>query len=137
GGLKMIEDLGKRDPVTDADIIKFLSDFKLPVPVVTDAGAVASVRRLIADVRPQRPFAVRDKFIEGLQSYLPGSSQLTLDLKIRKAHPELWRTKQVNDFLAGIWAQSYGIIYLDAIDWFRRIQWVARIICIATAAAAV
>src|SRR5688572_6914446 len=45
GGVAMIEHLARRDPPTDAEIAAFLESFKLPVRIVTDAGAIAGVRR--------------------------------------------------------------------------------------------
>ena len=34
-----------------------------------------------------------------------------LDDRVRLADPELWRTKQLSDFCAGIWAQVFGPEY--------------------------
>jgi hypothetical protein len=135
-GLRMIEGLGQRKPLSDESIIKFLSDFKLPVPVVTDAGAVASVRSLVADAQPSMPFVVREHFIDALgPRCISAASMTVLDDSIRRNNRELWRTKQVSDFLSGIWAQGYGVIYLNAIQWFWRIQTIARITCIGLLAA--
>jgi len=34
-----------------------------------------------------------------------------LDAYVRTADPELWRTKQLNDFCCGVWAQVFGPEY--------------------------
>ncbi|MGB7156715.1 MAG: hypothetical protein WBD40_01535 [Tepidisphaeraceae bacterium] len=138
-GVAMVEQLGRRDPLTDEDVIAFLAGFKLPVPTVTDAGAIAGVRRLLDDVQPARPLLVRADVATSLRSCVEGNlATMTraeqaaefarFDANVRATDPQLWRSKQVSDFLAGIWAQGYGQIYLDGIDGFFRIQRVARIV---------
>ena len=133
-GLRIIDGLAQREPLTDADIVDFLSGFKLPVAVATDAGAVESVRRLLADTqRPPRPFAVRgDAVVQALRRHVTPATRTMrqLDDAVRAADPELWRSKQVNDFLGGVWAQAYGRIYLDGIDWLMRIRAAARVVLI-------
>ena len=52
----------------------------------------------------------------------------TLDDDLRRANFELWRTKQVSDFLAGIWAQGYGQVYESAINYLLLSQQIARIV---------
>ena len=42
--LKMLKELGAKDAPTDDDVREFLRQYKLHYAVVTDAGAVASVR---------------------------------------------------------------------------------------------
>jgi hypothetical protein len=141
-GIAMVERLGRSKELSDADIVAFLAGFKLPVPTATDAGAVAGVRRLLADVDvSHEPFLVRGDVSTSLLSGVEGNiSTMTraeqaaefaqFDAHVRAADPELWRSKQVSDFLAGIWAQGYGQIYLDGINGFFRIQYVARIVFI-------
>jgi hypothetical protein len=137
-GLGMIEDLGRREPLTDGDIIAFLDGFKLPAPIVTDAGAIASVRRLLADTQsPPRSFARRGgDIVDSLRGYATTevASMTQLDDAIRAGDPELWRTKQVADFLSGIWAQGYGQIYNDGIAWLMRIRTATRIALLAALA---
>lgn len=147
-GVALIDQLARRDPPTDADIVAFLAGFKLPVPTITDAGAVAGVRRLLADIGPAaRPFTVRSGVATALRSHVKGplgamtraeesAAFARFDADVRAADPELWRSKQVSDFLAGIWAQGYGQIYLDGIDGFFRIQRAARIVFAVTLVAA-
>jgi len=142
--LEMLEDLGRRETVSDADIAAFLNGFKLPVAVVTDAGAIASVRRLLADTqRPPRPFTVRGDVVAQLRRHLDANLDVmtreeqaaamrAFDARIRAADFELWRTKQVSDFLGGIWAQGYGPIYLDGIEWLMRIRAAARVVLVVT-----
>jgi hypothetical protein len=38
-----------------------------------------------------------------------------LDDRIRDTNYELWRVKQVNDWLNGLWAQVYGSVYASVI----------------------
>ncbi len=146
-GIEMIELLGKLPTISDDDIVRFLGSFKLPVPVATDAGAIASVRRLIDDVQPATPLVARGDIVASLRRQAselaksmnipPDPDAMTrnqqhlvlqrLDDYVRETNRELWRTKQVADFLSGIWAQGYGQIYLDGIEWLWRIQRIARI----------
>jgi hypothetical protein len=142
-GIAMVEQLGQRDPLTDNDVVAFLSGFKLPIPTVTDASAITGVRRLLADVQPTKPLLVRGDVSTSLLSSVEGNiATMTrgeqaaefaqFNAHVRATDPELWRSKQVSDFLAGIWAQGYGQIYLDGIDGFFRIQRGARIVFYAT-----
>lgn len=146
-GVEMIESLGKLPAIADGDIVRFLTGFKLPVPVATDAGAIASVRRLIENVRPATPLVARGDIVASLRSQanelakslnVPADPDAMtreqqhlvldrLDDYVHQTNRELWRTKQVADFLSGIWARGYGQIYLDGIEWLWRIQRVARI----------
>jgi hypothetical protein len=142
GALEMIEDLGRRERLSDAEIAAFLRGFKLPVPVVTDAGAMASVRHLLAETQhPPRPFTIRgdvaaqlrrhvDANLERMTRADQAAAMKALDVTVRSADPELWRTKQVSDFLGGIWAQGYGPIYLNGIEWLLRIRAAARVVLV-------
>ena len=130
-GIALVEDLGRRNPLTDDDVVTFLAGFKLPVPTVTDAGAVAGTHRLLADVQSDKPFAIRGDVVTPLRSIVDQNLEQAaafaqFDAQVRAADPELWRAKQVNDFLAGIWAQGYGQIYLDGIDGFFFLRRLAR-----------
>jgi hypothetical protein len=125
-GIGLIQQLGTNP--TDEQIREMLRGFHLSVPIATDAGAVQSVRKLIAEVKVGQPFSIGRadlrKFVESavpsqeLRSIRmsPRNAQLRmLDDAVRKHDSELWRTKQVNDFLCGIWAQGYGQIYAGGI----------------------
>jgi hypothetical protein len=144
GGVAMVEDLGRRATLSDDDVRGFLRGFKLPVPVATDDGAVASVRRLVRDTMPTtQPFAIRESIVPAIRRHV-GSDvdsirrdeqervMRTLDDDIRRADAELWRTKQVSDFLAGIWAQGYGQVYETAIDWLFVARRAARALFVVT-----
>jgi hypothetical protein len=146
-GVDLFERLARRQPLSDEDIVAFLAGFKLPVPTVSDAGAVAGVRRLLADVGTA-PLIVRSEIGTPLRTHVAGNlgtmtrseqgaAFAQLDAGVRSVDVELWRAKQVNDFLAGIWAQGYGQIYLDGINAFFRLQRAARVICVLTLAAGV
>jgi hypothetical protein len=134
--LQMLESLGKKSELSDQDIRDFLKQYKLYYPVASDAGAVASVRALINDVDPGRALVVRDDvanrlmphiaavakslgYPEDLKAMTP-DAQLEvwhmLDDQVRDTDYELWRTKQVNDWLNGVWAQVYGAMYAVAIN---------------------
>jgi hypothetical protein len=140
-GIGMIEQLATHgDVLTDDQIVAFLASFQLPVPTVTDAGAIAGVRRLLADVQPNMPppltrtdIAARllsrvEKNLATMTRAEQTAAFATYDAHIRATDPQPWRSKQISDFLAGIWAQGYGQIYLDGINGFFAIQRLARIV---------
>jgi hypothetical protein len=134
--LKMLQYLGSKSDPSDEDVRDFLKQYKLYYPVASDAGAVASVRSLINDVDPGRALAVRDGVAERLLPHIAAvakslgypedvkamtpDAQLEvwhmLDREVRETDYELWRTKQVNDWLNGVWAQVYGAMYTCAIN---------------------
>lgn len=132
----MLEALGKKgqkgERLSEADLLWFLDGFHMDFPVVKDGGALHSVRMLVEDVQPARPLAIRDKIDQPLRASITrisiemrqprlGSSRMTpqiqralldqLDSNLRSNEPELWRTKQLNDFCNGVWAQVYGPAY--------------------------
>jgi hypothetical protein len=129
--LKMLQYLGNKPDLNDDDIRDFLKGYKLHYPVCSDTGAVESVRRLINDVDAGRAFAVSDNVADRLRPHIASlaasmgypsdvarmtaDAQLevwqVLDDEIRNTDYELWRTKQVNDWLNGVWAQVYGTMY--------------------------
>jgi hypothetical protein len=149
--LPMAEALARRPAATDLEIIAFLRSFNLPVAIPTDAGAIASTRRLLQDLGPT-PLAARTRIHPLLIPHIRSLAQefnfpadptqmsppqqhmilLQLDDRVRHDDPQLWRTKQLNDFLAGIWAAAYGQIYRSAILWTLRIQLIARVIFVLT-----
>jgi len=129
--LKMLKDLGQKSQPTDDDVREFLSQYKLYYPVVKDDGAVQSVRSLLQDVDPGRGFADMNNITEAIKphigaiaaehGYSSDVAQMTaaqqrevwavLDDTIHERDYELWRLKQVNDWLNGLWAQVYGRMY--------------------------
>jgi hypothetical protein len=144
-GLKLIQQLGPT-PSDDA-IRQFLISFKMPFPTVTDVGAMASVRRTLGDVNPSQPFTFdtnpAEKFNADMHSltisrqtpdidHLTNPEQMdllnSLDVDLKTSDPQLWRTKQVNDLLAGIWAQAYGQIYATAIHCVILVRLISRIV---------
>jgi hypothetical protein len=137
-GINLVEALGRRSPVSDDEIVAFLAGFRLPVPTRTDGGAVAGVRRLLVDTHADKPFSIRTDLSAALGSHIGSDPERMsrieqaaafagLDDAVRELDPQLWRAKQVNDFLAGIWAQGYGQIYLDGIDAFFHVRRAARV----------
>jgi hypothetical protein len=133
--LKVLNYLGNKEALTDDDIRRFLGDYKLYNPVASDDGAVESVRSLINDVDAGRKFEidtnVSDRItphIAAIASRLGYPTQITamnvhqqrdvwqmLDNQIRETDYELWRTKQANDWLNGVWSQVYGSMYSSVI----------------------
>ncbi len=126
----MLEELVHHPVLSDDEIKAFLGSFNIHPPPITDAGAVQSVRSLLADVDPSRPFLIRKPIPLLLQPHIavllaedglpPTIDELSvqqeelvlsqLDYQVRQSDDELWRTKQVNDFLNGVWSR-YGETY--------------------------
>lgn len=111
---------------------------KMDFTICRDDGALRSLAALAADVQPGQTFSHREVMrakklhmssllephIASLATELdfPTSPRAMtaeqqqvvlsrLDGHVRRHDPELWRTKQVSDFAAGIWAQVYGSQY--------------------------
>jgi hypothetical protein len=135
-GIGILEKLGTH--ASDEQIRKMLSSFRLPVPTVADLGAVLSVRSLLDDVDPDRPFVIRDRpfgqeklhAADGYSNEQQLALLRALDKELRQRDPERWRTKQVSDFLSGIWAQGYGMMYADAIRVVRVARIAGRVIVV-------
>lgn len=146
--LAMLKYIGQREPLTDDDIRKsFLQQFKLHYPVVSDAGAVASVRALVGDIDPGRGFTYTNNVSDDLAPHIAAvassmgyptdlkemtpSQQMDiwkmLDERVKESNYELWRTKQVNDWLNGVWAQVYGTMYSGLIGPTLLIRDICRI----------
>jgi hypothetical protein len=137
-----------RGKITDEDVRGFLRSFKMPLPVPQDAGALASVRRLLADTQAAKGFSVRAPVdwllrrhaealaqrhgwvpkVERLSSAKQAALMGELDAEVRSTDYELWRTKQVNDFLAGVWGQGYGLMYRSLISDVLRMRAACRVI---------
>jgi len=145
--LKMLQYRAQSPHLTDDDIRAFLAEYKLHNPVVNDAGAIASVRSLINDVDAARKFQVTEKVGDHLKPHIAAvakslgyptdihqmnpAAQLEvwqmLDDQIHETDYELWRTKQVNDWLNGVWAQVYGTMYSGIIGPTLTIRDISRI----------
>jgi hypothetical protein len=145
--VKMLKELGAKPNPSDEDVRAFLKQYTLHYPVVSDAGAVRSVRSLLADVDPGRGFAIEKDMAERLKPHIARiagemgypadagemtSAQqrdvwLALDGHIKEHDYELWRTKQVSDWLSGVWAQVYGTMYSGLIYPMLGIRDVARV----------
>jgi hypothetical protein len=146
--LKMLQYLGNKPDLSDEDVRGFLRGYKLHYPVASDTGAVESVKRLINDVDAGRAFEVSEGVAERMKPHIatvavalgqPGDvRQMTppaqlevwrrLDDHVLKADYELWRTKQVNDWLNGVWAQVYGTMYSGLITPTLRVREVSRVL---------
>ena len=145
--LKVLNYLGSKEKLTDDDIRQFLGDYKLYSPVVADDGAVESVRSLINDVDAGRKFEVdgnvADRIkphiaaiagrlgyptqVKGMNVHQQRDVWQLLDTDIRESDYELWRTKQANDWLNGVWAQVYGGMYSSVIRPTLAIREICRI----------
>jgi hypothetical protein len=114
---------------------RFLEAFHMDDPVCADAGAVRSAAALIGEVDPRKPFVVRGEVGPLLLPHIRNLARAldipespddmtvdqqravfeALDVYVREHDPELWRTKQLNDFCSGVWAQVFGPSYGYAI----------------------
>jgi hypothetical protein len=151
----MVEELGRRGREAGqttpdaADLRAFLGMFKLDTPVVKDAGAVASVAALLADTRAgSEAFTYRGVIGAALLPHVqalafelgfpPDVRRMTaaqqrtvldrLDAYVRRRDAELWRTKQVSDFCAGIWAHVFGRSYNLLIKPYLFLHAAARVV---------
>jgi hypothetical protein len=128
--VKLGIDLLKKLPPnpTDEELREFIRGFHLPVTIATDGGAVESVRRLLKDVQPDQPFTVdSDQLAEFMSRQSADDSLKAMDERIRMTDPQVWRNKQISDFLAGIWAQGYGQFYSAGIHTLLLVRIVARV----------
>jgi hypothetical protein len=145
--LTVLNYLGSKENLTDDDIRRFLGDYKLYSPVCSDDGAVESVRSLINDIDAGRTFEIDTNVsaritphIAAIASRLGYPTQIKemsvraqrdvwqlLDPEIRETDYELWRTKQANDWLNGVWAQVYGGMYSSVIRPTLAIREICRI----------
>jgi hypothetical protein len=145
--LGSIQYLGSKEPLTDEDIRGFLNGYKLPRPVASDAGAIKSVRSLFDDIDASRKLEITEnvapKITPHIASIAQGlgyptdmnemnpAEQLTvwrkLDGEIKETDYELWRTKQVNDWLNGVWAQVYGTMYSGLINPTMKLRETGRV----------
>jgi hypothetical protein len=100
-------------------------------PVVADRGAVASLRKLINQINPAAEFTIKQDIDDRLAPHIqriaashgwdPKPARMTfdqqkqvlseLDRDVYDHDYQLWRTKQLNDFSNGVWAQIYGPSY--------------------------
>jgi hypothetical protein len=133
---------GGKSPPDDADLLGVLNGFHMDFPVVTDIGARRSVADLLRDTDAGRGFTIQEdigpRLLEPIahiagELHLPTDpAQMTadqqqavferLDSYVHASDPELWRTKQVNDFCNGVWAQVYGPAYKGVTTPILRVQ---------------
>lgn len=131
--IKMLKYLVERGDLSDEGVRRdMLQKYTFPgYTVAMDAGAAQSVRRLVDDVDPSRGFQFDDNMRERYRSHIAAVAaslgyptevsamtaeqqstvRAQLDAHIKEADYELWRSKQVNDWLNGLWAQVYGTMY--------------------------
>lgn len=142
-----IKYLGSKEPLTDEDIRGFLNGYKLPRPVASDEGAVQSVRSLLNDIDASRSLQIETNVgpmitphIAAIAKHMGYPTEMKdmnpaeqlavwqrLDGEIRETDYELWRTKQVNDWLNGVWAQVYGTMYSGLINPVMKLRETGRV----------
>ncbi len=142
-----IKYLGSKEPLTDDDIRGFLNGYKLPRLVASDEGAVKSVRSLLNDIDASRKLQIETNVAPLLTPHIsmiaknlgyptdmnqmsPAEQRVVwqkLDGEIRETDYELWRTKQVNDWLNGVWAQVYGTMYSGLINPVLKLRQTGRV----------
>lgn len=130
-GVSMVEEMGRQGTVSDEEAREFLKSFDVWPAISVDDGALASVRKLVADTWTEKGFAIRSPVVERLRPHIEAiarrhgwatepagmsvEQQLAvlaeLDSSVKAADRELWRTKQVSDFLCGVWGSTFGRSY--------------------------
>ncbi|HMO26877.1 MAG TPA: hypothetical protein PKB10_11465 [Tepidisphaeraceae bacterium] len=132
------QDLARTPDLSHDHLRAAIAGILLDRPPTTNDSAVRSLGTLLDDIDAAgAPMTHLDPPGVAIRSHLPAlldqlgidrrrASSLTvseqtcvlyaLDDHIRAVDPELWRTKQVADFLSGVWGQSYGHEYLILID---------------------
>lgn len=146
----MVENLARQpEGPSDESVKAMLRSFDTWPPVVADAGAVASVRRLLADVGVDRPITIREPVADRLMPHIRavarrkgfpedprhldvGQQRVVLselDEQVRGADLELWRAKQVNDFLNGVWGHTFGSSYGAFAHAVLIVRSVCRVLC--------
>lgn len=115
-----------------------IAGIQLDRPPTTNDSAVASLGTMLDDIDAAgAPMTHLDPPGPAMRAHLPSLLEslgidpqrvgaltvpeqtrvlYALDDHIRSVDPQLWRTKQVADFLSGVWGQSYGHEYLILID---------------------
>jgi hypothetical protein len=118
----------------DADVKRFLDSWHMNRPVISDAGAIAGVKRLLVEIDPTaietKPHVAGElqSAATDLASRLGYSNDARrlmreqehkvferLDADIRVHNVALWRQKQISDLCCGIWAQTFGGDYVMVI----------------------
>ena len=130
--------------------LRFLNWFSVDFPLCKDDGAIDSVRSLVADTDPTRGFTIRqdvsplllqpiaaiarDLHLPEDPTKMPPDAQAAvlarLDGYLHRHDVELWRTKQVNDFCAGVWAQVYSPPYQRLLGTLVTLHSVVTIVCL-------
>lgn len=143
---------GRSAGVASAEAEAWLKGLKWDYPVVADAGAVQSLRSVIADAEPFSPFTFRGRHLDdalrphiatiaaglGLPADVAAMTPEQqyavfdrLDTHVRQNDPELWRAKQVSDCVGGIWGQVFSPPYLVLLSPYVRLaeacRWVAMV----------
>ncbi len=120
------------DPdLTDDECRQFLLGFNIFPSPATDDGAVMSLRRMLIDIDAKRDLVIKTPTREYLEPICVSIAQREgmpadldklsieqqlivldkLDAEVKAVNLEVWRTKQLNDFLNGVWAQAFGLMY--------------------------
>ncbi|HET6250768.1 MAG TPA: hypothetical protein VFE47_23970 [Tepidisphaeraceae bacterium] len=116
---------------SDGDLRHVLDGFKMDFPVAKDQGALRSVDAVLRDTHAAGGFPIHENIDGDLlapiaelagELHIPADPEKMtadqqravfdrLDSYVHARDEELWRTKQINDFCSGVWAQVYGPPY--------------------------
>lgn len=127
----IFESIGQRPHLSDKDYRELLDSFHMDFPVAHDAGAIQSTGSVLRDSDAYHAFSIRQNIgplllphIAALsqslglpaspQDQTPDQQQAVLDRLdgyVKDHDPELWRTKQLNDYCGGVWAQVFAPPY--------------------------
>jgi hypothetical protein len=127
---------GRLSTLTHAEVLDTFNLFQMHRPPTRNEAALESWRTMLVDIEAWKPFTIREAPGPRIRAAVPGlalklgvptdiramcfSDQArvfaALDAHIREYDPELWRTKQVSDFLSGVWGQSFGFEYMLLIE---------------------
>jgi hypothetical protein len=130
----MFAEAGRKTGRTESDLRNVLKGYKMDFPVVIDDGALRSVADLLRDTDAARGFSIQEDIGPRLMTpirelaadlhFPTDPDQMSadqqravfdrLDSYVHVQDEELWRTKQLNDFCNGVWAQVYGPPYKTA-----------------------
>jgi hypothetical protein len=130
--------------------LRFLNWFSVDFPLCKDDGAIGSVRSLIDDTDPTHGFNIRqdvgplllppiaaiarDLHVPEDPTQMTPAAQAAvlarLDGYVHRHDLELWRTKQVNDFCAGVWAQVYSPPYQRLLGTLVTLHTLVTIVCL-------
>ncbi len=130
--LPMMQSLASRPARSDEEITGFLSTFRLAASIETRSPeAITGVRSLLEDTHAAEGFTSTEPTELAVLPYIKAIAQSRgwpenpddmsadqqlvimkeLDGYVHDVDRPVWRTKQVTDFLNGVWGECYGQMY--------------------------